>query len=303
MIAHVCLDVCDIGAIEPLLAREFPAIAMRLSSGPALPEVTIGLERWRRVSFDIQRFDADVGAAEQQGPFCLRIEGPEGEGGTLREGDLHAVLEILTRYQRLAPRSNGWSRTEPFSRVLGLHRVMHDLRKPLIRADYDHAVDAWQWVLRLNPEASAAVQLAALFHDIERLRSEAEVRLEHLAADYEVFKIAHARTGAEMTQRALAAADLPKETVQRAAELVAEHERPGADPELSLLNDADALSFFSLNSWGFLGYYGLAHTARKVDYTLGRMGAVARARLPSFRYHPTVERLIGVALAGVSGTE
>jgi hypothetical protein len=67
------------------------------------------------------------------------------------------------------------------------------------------------------------------------------------------------------------------------------------------VNDADALSFFSLNSLGFLRYYGLPHTARKVDYTLGRMGPAARARLFPIRYPAAVEGLVRAALAGAPG--
>lgn len=261
----------------------------------ALPEVVIGIARWQRGSFDMASLDAEIAAAGDHGPFCLRIEGFEGCGAEPGEA---AAVEIMTRYQRLAPLRNVASAEAWFTRALAVHRAMHDLRKPLVRADFDHALDTWQWAVRLDPAAGAAVQLAALFHDIERLVTEADRRVEHLAPDYQAFKDAHARAGAEAARTALSHAGVPAETARRAAELVEAHERPSGDPDLALLNDADALSFFSLNSWGFFGYYGLAHTARKVDYTLRRMRPAARARLFPVRYHPEVEALVRSALAG-----
>src|SRR5205814_582070 len=83
-----------------------------------------------------------------------------------------------------------------FDKVLARHCELHDMNKPLVAADFDHARDTWRWVLRLAPHASLAVQVAALFHDVERLASESEARIEHRAADYEAFKKAHAAAGA-----------------------------------------------------------------------------------------------------------
>ena len=186
---------------------------------------------------------------------------------------------------------NERSSDERFAEILRRHRRLHDLDKPLVKADFDHALDVWQWVLRLRPEASLALQVAALFHDIERLVSEADVRLEQHAADYQQFKDAHARAGAVMMREALADL-LPAADIARAAQLVAEHERPGADEELATLNDADALSFFSLNSSGFYDYYGPDHTRRKVAYTLGRLRGHLHGELARMTIRPEVRAFL-----------
>src|SRR5436305_48053 len=79
----------------------------------------------------------------------------------------------------------------------------------------------------------------------------------------------------------------------RAARLIAGHERPPApgDPDaagLALLNDADALSFFSLNSVGYLDYFGPEPTRRKVAWTLRRLRPAARRHLAGMRLVPEV---------------
>ena len=57
-------------------------------------------------------------------------------------------------------------------------------------------------------------------------------------------------------------------------------------------DDADDLSFFTLNSWGFVRYFGPEHTRTKVAYTLGRMRPAARRHLTPARYHPEIARLL-----------
>lgn len=251
---------------------------------------------WDKPSFDFWSFDARMDELAEQagnGPFLLYI-------GSDLERMPGLVLEVLTRCQRLAGRRNAASACAAFDGILERHRALHDLGKPLVLADYRHALDVWQWVLRLEPEAGLAVQLAALFHDVERLASEAEERIEHRAADYRAFKGEHARTGAALTEKILAGLPLggiDPETRRQAARLVAAHERPPSpgDPDaadLALLNEADALSFFSLNSSGYWDYYGPEATRRKVAYTLERLRPEGRRRLRQMRLRPQVERIL-----------
>jgi len=244
----------------------------------------------RMLAFDELVHSAEDRALAEDMPMAILLRGA---GAALAE----AALGVATRYQRLWPRCNEASRHARFGQVLQLHRALHDRSKPLVRADYEHALDVWQWVLRLRPEASGALQVAALFHDIERLTSEADVRVEQHAADYLAFKLQHASRGAGLLLRALAPID-DTALVTRAAELVARHEQPGDDSELRDLNDADALSFFALNSAGFFSYFGPEHTEKKVRYTVRRISSVkARALLGSLRLEPFVASRLAHELA------
>lgn len=234
--------------------------------------------------FDAYQVDRACDALAGQGAFGLRIEG--------HGLDAAAVDAVLTRYQRFAALRNPASAEPVFDGVLACHRGLHDLSKPLVRADFDHALDTWQWLLRLAPCAGLAVQVAALFHDVERLASEADARIEHHASDYRAFKHAHARRGGEMTRAALAATGLDPAIIDRAADLVSGHEQPGGQAERLLLNEADALSFFSLNSAGFVRYYGAEHTRRKIAYTLARLRPGVLWRLGRIRYDPVVAAML-----------
>jgi hypothetical protein len=250
------------------LALEFHA------PGSGYPHALTSRE-WRSERFDFWAFDRRVDdLVARKRPLHVLAHAREVP---------RLCTELAIRTQRLSGSRNACSDTPWFTRVLEAHRRLHDLSKPLVRADLDHALDAWQWMLRLDGDAPAAVQLAALLHDIERLTSETDVRIEHLCADYQAFKDAHAVAGARFAASLLARAEVPTAIADEACGLIAMHERAGDSPRLRAVNDADALSFFSFNSPGYLAYFGPEQTAKKVRYTLRRMSAAARRWLDEVR--------------------
>jgi hypothetical protein len=278
------------------LTAEFPTIKVRLGGEPEIGVPTIPVLRvkeWDFPSFNFYEFDARMNALAERtdGAFALTIAGT---GQRLPK----AAMEILTRCQRLMGWRNEASRIPLFTNALERHRALHDLTKPLVRADYDHALDTWKWMLRLNPRAGLAAQLAALFHDVERLASEADIRVEHLASCYHSFKNDHALLGSRMAEEILAEVGVGAELRWRVGRLIANHENPPDDPEdpnvtdLAFLNEADALSFFSLNSPGYLSYYGPEQTRRKVVYTLRRIRPAARKWLRKIRLPPEVKAAV-----------
>lgn len=269
---------------------EFPSVSIgraRAHADDPTLVIRIQIDEWRRGEIDLHGFDRRTDELAEQGSVTVLVAGK-----AIPRALSRLLIELLTRAQRWVDRRTRYSRDPVFDRVLALHRQLHDLCKPLVRADYNHALDVWQWLVRLCPEAGLAVQIAALFHDIERLVSEADARIEHLAGSYDRFKHAHARTGARMAYQRLSGLGLADDARAEVARLIEEHEHrpePGAhDPDLALLNDADGLSFFSLNSAGFLDYYGHAHTRRKIAWTLARLGPRARDRLAQVRLRSDV---------------
>lgn len=281
-IDRLCIDA-PMATPEPDLAAEFPTV--RIVPGRAAADgAVVDDEAWRRGS-SFRAFDEVV---ERSSSSTLVVSGTHAAS---------TATEVLTRFQRFVARRNEASRAPEFDRVLVEHRALHDCNKPLVKADLDHALDVWQWTLRLAPGASLAVQLAALFHDVERLESEADARIEHRAPDYQAFKDAHARRGADLAYEVLVRAGIDARTAERTREIVASHERRGVDPDVDLLNDADGLSFFSLNSAGYADYFGPAQTHKKIEYTLSRLGGTARMRLSRVRLREDLRRMLVEAMS------
>ncbi|HEY4572453.1 MAG TPA: DUF4202 domain-containing protein, partial [Thermoanaerobaculia bacterium] len=67
-----------------------------------------------------------------------------------------------------------------------------------------------------------------------------------------------------------------------------------------LLNDADALSFLSLNSAGYLDYFGPEATRRKVAYTLRRLRPEGRQYLDGLRLRPAVAAAVAAELEALA---
>jgi hypothetical protein len=271
----------DENPIADSLALEFPTVRFSVCGRVDRTEATmLELGDWLDASADLLAIDERI-EAECRGALGL-VAADEWWSA--------AAMQLLTRYQWRLDRRNDGSATPLFDRVLERHRALHDLGRPLVRADYVHTLDTWQWMLRLDAGASACAQMAALLHDLERLITEPEVRVEHRAPDYTEFKRAHAREGARMVRAFLEALDVPTDVAHRVEHLVEAHEEPREDDDLALLNDADGLSFFSRNSDGFVRYYGEEHTRTKVRFTLSRLSAHARARLSTMRLSPEIRR-------------
>jgi hypothetical protein len=275
-----------------LVAREFPSVVVD-ASGECEAGIRVAIDDWHDPRFDLWAFDRAMDRAAETNELTMVVVGAAAE--------LPKVgLELLTRCQRLIRRRNHASATLLFDAVLERHRALHDLSLPLVLADYDHSLDVWQWVLRLDPAASLAVQIAALLHDVERLISEATRRIEQHALDYQKFKDRHAAHGAELAARLLDDAGAPATVVRDVARLIAAHERSFGDGDLALLNDADALSFFSLNSAGFADYYGPEHTRTKIAYSLDRLRPHARRHLARVRLREDICAILGELREGTS---
>jgi hypothetical protein len=278
-------------AVARPLSRDFPTVARVDRLEPCSDTVAVDLQAWRDGRVDFYWVDAQADALAERG--LVPVEAA---------GEPASRLELVTRCQRWVGRRNRHSQQAWFDDLLRFHRSLHDREKPLVRADHNHALDVWQWLLRLAPEASAAAQVAALFHGVERLRRGPDSRLEHLAEEYGSFTPRCAEAGGRILAEVLSGSPVPAPVSRRAAQLLAAGDQrvdllADGDGEAELLEDADCLSFFSLNSPGFLDYHGSSHTTRKISWTMRRLSLRACSFLPSIRLRPDVAELMSFAVA------
>jgi hypothetical protein len=269
------------------VARELPtARVVRIDPGARARGASLEAAAWRAQSIDLWALDRAIDKRAEGGVSLVDLVAPPGD-------DLPALaLEVLTRCQRVLARRNAASATPLFDRVLASHAALYDDPRPLVVADRAHTLDAWQWTLRLDPDASLEVQAAALLHDVDRLGREGDSRTEHRAADYAAEKRAHAERGATIAAAVMRGAGAPASVEERVAALVARHEDAGASDDARLLADADGLGFFSLNAAGYVDYFGLGQARRKIGHTLARLSLGARARVAPLRLRPDVARLV-----------
>lgn len=289
------------------IVLQFPGVsglAERLAGEPAawVDRVEVDAAAWTRGEIDPTGLDDRIDTVAEGGPFAVAILKPaldpaldpaDAPGASADQ----VAEDLAVRCQRWSGERNAASKDPEFASLLLRHRDLHPLDKPLLRADYRHALDVWQWVLRLDPEAGAAVQLAALFHDVERIFTEADSRGEQSVVDYDDYKARHAERSALVTEEVLREQGTPPDLRSRVAELIAGHDQPGrvdrrAGTEGELLEDADALSYFSLNSSGYLNFYGAEQARRKIGWTRARLSARGHDWLGRLRLPPGVMALL-----------
>jgi len=274
---------------SPTVLR-YPGMSGLVDSGSAetASRIEVDALAWAHGTVDLPVLDDRIDDLAAAGPFAVAVHGQPAE----------VAGEVDVRCQRWSGRRNAALPAADLTRLLRHHRALHPADQPLVRADYRHALDVWQWVLRLDPEAGGAVQIAALFHDIERVFTEAEARSEQTVSDYDDYKARHAERSARIAGRVLEEEGIDTALRIRAAELIAGHDQPGraGEADAALLEDADALSYFSLNSSGYLGYYGEEQARRKIGWTFARLSGRGRERLGRLRLPPGVAGLLPTAL-------
>ena len=80
--------------------------------------------------------------------------------------------------------------------------------------DPGHSRNTLEWLLELEPDASAALRIAALGHDVERAIETRKVQREDFA-DYDAFKAAHARSSADILREIMRECGVEDEALTR----------------------------------------------------------------------------------------
>ena len=153
-------------------------------------------------------------------------------------------------------------------------RIRATIAASKVPEDPPHAENTLEWVLRLDAKAGQALQIAALAHDIDRAVERRKV-LRRDYDDYEAFKAAHARNGANILRAILAECGVAKLTADEACRLVVRHE-VGGDYRSDLLKDADSISYFEVNLPFYYEREGWEETKRRSVWGYRRLSVRGR---------------------------
>jgi len=168
------------------------------------------------------------------------------------------------------------------------HEILRILSNSPVPEDYDHALNVLEWVRRLQPDSGAALQLAALGHDLERALPNRKVWRREFDT-YDSFKRAHAENSAVIMRELLAKYPLDKDIVARVCYLIRYHEfGKDDDPELVVLKDADSLSFFEINLPHYFRREGERETFSRMQWGFRRLSERARRYLQSMKYEEEI---------------
>jgi hypothetical protein len=179
-------------------------------------------------------------------------------------------------------------------------RIEEVIAGSMVPEDPEHSRNTLQWLLELDPEADAALQIAALGHDIDRAVAKRKVQRAEFA-DYDAFKAAHARNGAQILTELLEACGIEDAAFLREVHrLVCCHE-VGGDPRSDLLVDADSLSYFDVNLPLYFARHGWEETQRRCVWGYRRLSKRSLSVAANLNYSDLeLQRLVDTSLAEVS---
>ena len=148
--------------------------------------------------------------------------------------------------------------------------------------DSIHSKNTREWVLKLRPKADAALQIAALGHDIERSIEQRKIKRANFT-DYNEFKKAHSQNSATILQEILLKYDVNQDLIDRVVHLVLFHEF-GGTAEANILKDADSISFFDVNLPFYFQRNSERETAFRMKWGYKRLSQLAKSIVKKFSY-------------------
>ncbi len=168
------------------------------------------------------------------------------------------------------------------------HRIKNEILQILshsaIPEDYEHALNVLKWVNRLKPDADFPLRIASIGHDIERALPEQKVQRINFPS-YDDFKRAHAENSAMIVNEILSRYPIAQEVIERVYYLIANHEfGKEGDLDLTILKDADSLSFFEINLPYYFHREGETETYFRMQWGYDRMSGRAKAFLKNFSH-------------------
>ncbi len=161
-------------------------------------------------------------------------------------------------------------------------KIRDIVARSTVPEDPVHSWNTLAWLLKLKPDADDALQIAALGHDIERAITERKI-LRTDFANYDEFKVAHARNSAEILSEIMLECGVQGCIIEDVYRLVCRHET-GGDQRSDLIRDADSISFFEVNLPLYFERSSYEETKRRCIWGYKRLSAEVRPHVVTLSY-------------------
>ncbi len=156
------------------------------------------------------------------------------------------------------------------------------IKESSVPEDLIHSKNTLEWLLKLNPVADEALQIAALGHDIERAIEGRKVKREDFK-NYDEFKDAHASNSAKVMTEVMEECNISKRLADDIFSLVRYHET-GNTKRIDILRDADSISFFHVNLPHYFIRNGAEETKKRCLWGYSRLSVHLKSIVPEFVY-------------------
>ena len=166
------------------------------------------------------------------------------------------------------------------------------------REQAQHLVKAEEWLRRIHPNASEAMLLATLTHDMERAfpGQDSPKQNPRLGPDDPVYTMAHSERSARIVSEFLEEQHVSEALITEVARLIRAHEIGGWE-DANWVQAADSLSFLEVNVDFFLDKMDTPHgwsrdnVRAKFDWMYNRIGIPEAKTLAKPLYEEAIRKL------------
>jgi hypothetical protein len=173
-------------------------------------------------------------------------------------------------------------RIEQFDRIMSeIQTILENGSQP--DWNLNHAKKVLEITLRLKPNASKELKIAAFGHDIERsITGETDSKLKSMA-NYENYKKNHAKRCSKIIGDILLKHKINAASIDKIKRIVLYHE-VGGSPLINLLKDADALAFFEYDVKQYMKFNNWERTKDKLLFTINRLSPSAKKIVSKIKF-------------------
>jgi hypothetical protein len=152
-----------------------------------------------------------------------------------------------------------------------------------IEEELIHSRLTLKWLLKLKPDASEALKISAISHDIDRAVNKIIEKDRKPEESYEEFKRKHSIRSADIIVNLMKKHNYPEKVIDKVKHLVENHEF-GGDTETDILTSADSLAYFEYNLPIYFKRNGKEETIRKIKFMFNRMSKQAQECVKKMKY-------------------
>lgn len=138
-----------------------------------------------------------------------------------------------------------------------------------LKIEYPHSQSVYNLVLKLKPDASIPLKIAALGHDIDRSLLKERIKPEDFPNNYAEYKKQHSIKSAKIISELMKKYLFDNSEIEKAKFIIENHE-VGGKGDVEILKEADSISFFKDNLSYYKEKYPL-HFKGKINFMYSRL--------------------------------
>ncbi|MCX6726661.1 MAG: DUF4202 family protein [Candidatus Shapirobacteria bacterium] len=184
-------------------------------------------------------------------------------------------------------------------------KLFNDLKSEILKiftdkniaTDPAHSINTYEWLKKIDQNASEELQIAALAHDIDRAID--PIIIQEKNESYDNYKARHALRSSKLITDLMIKHRYSQKSVEKTSLFVKNHEI-GGDNDTNILTDADSISYFDTNIDWYYEIKGPEKTKDKIIFMYQRVSPRAKKIIISLKFkNPEIQSIFKKCLSEI----